>query len=52
VEKHFTDTHFRQADERYVVSLPTKPSVNDLGDIKQRRRTAFHEQKTTSIEKK
>jgi predicted RNase H-like HicB family nuclease len=35
VEQHFLDTHYCQADGRYVVFLPTKPSISQLGDSKQ-----------------
>lgn len=34
-ELHFQKTHRRQADGRYVVNMPTKPNVVDLGDTKQ-----------------
>jgi Pao retrotransposon peptidase/Family of unknown function (DUF5641)/Protein of unknown function (DUF1759)/Putative peptidase (DUF1758)/Integrase zinc binding domain len=34
VEQHFSETVSRQPDGRYVVQLPLKESVNDLGDSK------------------
>jgi hypothetical protein len=34
-EKHFSDTIKRQPDGRYIVTLPTKPNLNQLGDSKQ-----------------
>lgn len=34
VEKHFIETHKRNSDGRYVVYLPTKPNITDLGDTK------------------
>lgn len=33
-EKHFTETHYRQQDGRYVVSLPIKPDAKPLGHSK------------------
>jgi Putative peptidase (DUF1758) len=32
VEQHFTDTVRRQPDGRYVVTLPVKPNLTNLGD--------------------
>jgi Protein of unknown function (DUF1759) len=34
VEDHFLATHKRNEEGRYVVELPLKPTINDLGDSK------------------
>jgi hypothetical protein len=35
VEEHFVSTHYRQPDGRYVVFLPTKPNICQLGASQQ-----------------
>jgi hypothetical protein len=41
VEQHFIETHRRDASGRYVVSLPTKPSIAQLGDSEKMARRRF-----------
>jgi hypothetical protein len=41
VEQHFTKTHLRQLNDRFVVCLPTKQEVTEMGDIYRMALTRF-----------